>query len=94
VLHPDETLDRLVALCNLEKSPAMRAMFGNASVSVKGLSDPEGAAAIKAGDAQALIGRWRSKIDETTLSRLQAILDHFPGCPYSTRELVSMVKAA
>ncbi|WP_222435313.1 hypothetical protein [Puniceibacterium confluentis] len=88
VLDPDGTIDRLVALCDITRTPQMRGMLGNASVSVRGLSDAEGAAAIRDGDTHAMIGRWRKKVDDAALERVQGILDLFPGCPYSAAEIL------
>ncbi|SDF50315.1 Sulfotransferase family protein [Salipiger thiooxidans] len=87
VLDPDGTIARLVELCDIAPTPKMRAMFGNASNSVRGLSDREGADAIRSGDVQALIGRWRGKVEEADIARAQAILDHFPGCPYRASDI-------
>ncbi len=94
VLDPDGTLNRLAELCDIEPTPRMRAMFGNASNSVRGLSDSEGAAAIRAGDAQALVGRWREKVSPEDLARAQAVLDLFPGCPYRTDAIRPVATAA
>lgn len=82
VTDPEGTLRRLSALCDIPATARMRRAFRTASSSVRGLSDGAGAAAIRRGDTGALVGRWRAAVDARTLTRIQEILDHFPGCPY------------
>lgn len=94
VLHPDDTIELLTGLCGLEKNAGMRDMLRQSSVSVRGLSDQEGTDAIRQGNAQALVGRWRDKLDGETLRRVQDILDHFPGSPYTSTELTRVKQGA
>lgn len=90
VMMPDAVLDALSQTCAITPTPAMRKMVSEASTSVRGLSDKVTAAAIRSGDKQVLVGRWRERIDPDIFVRVQAILDLFPGCVYQADDVLPL----
>ncbi len=86
VLDPDGTIDRLGRLCNVTPTLKMRSMLGQASLSVRGLSDTAARNAIARGNAHALVGRWREHLSDKDLEGVRVVLDAFSGCPYGVDE--------
>jgi hypothetical protein len=82
VLNGPRVLKAVAAHCELNDLAAMKTMLGKASISVKDLSDDAAGTAIRKGDQQALVSRWRTQVTDKELDGLQEILDQFPGCPY------------
>lgn len=82
VLDSKSVLTKVAQTCGIEINTEMQRMVGQASFSVSRLSDVSTAVAIKKGDKEALIGRWRAKVDSKAIDRIQEILDCFPGCVY------------
>ena len=87
VSDSDSVLRELAKVCDIQVNDAMHKMVGKASVSVRNLSDSAAIAAIRSGDNDALIGRWRTQVSGDDIARVQAILDLFEGCVYRADEI-------
>lgn len=85
---------RLAAFCDLDQGAQMAGRIGRASASVKGLSDSATAKAIGSGNRDELVGSWMKRVGADDLAQAQAVLDHFPGCPYRADDPMPLVDPA
>ncbi|MES2844225.1 MAG: hypothetical protein V4747_04255 [Pseudomonadota bacterium] len=86
VVNPQRVIQQIEAFCSVETTQQMKAMFTKESISVNGMSDKYGIAAIREGDVSAMIGRWRREVTAVDLNAVSQILACFPGCAYSTTQ--------
>ena len=77
VLHADEIIHEWSRAFDLPDIARMLGAAGRPSLSTAGVSDKEGQSAVASADQQAMLSRWRRKVDDETEKAAMSILEAF-----------------